>query len=57
MVILPRASLKRGKDLKRSARQKYEEATPMFRLSSRGVAEGPMVILPRASLEKRKDLK
>ena len=31
MLILPRASLEKGKDLKRTARQKYHEPITMLR--------------------------
>ena len=49
MLILPRASLEKGKDLKWTARQKYHEPITMFRNSSTCAADGPMVIRPRAS--------
>ena len=35
MLILPRASLEKGEDLKWTARQKYHESIPIFRNSSR----------------------
>ena len=34
MLILPRASLEKGKDLKWTARQKYHESIAIFRNSS-----------------------
>ena len=38
MLILPRASLGKGKDLKWTARQKYHESITVFRNSSRRAA-------------------
>ena len=52
MLILPRASLEKGKDLKWTARQKYHESITFFRNSTRCAADGPMVIRRRTSYEK-----
>ena len=56
MLILPRASVEQGKDLKWTARRKYHESIMIFRNSSRCAADAPMVIWLRASSEKGKDL-